>query len=224
MIMQARAQAEGGCSRECGNEGPIAWARSLTLACALLAVPASANPRFETIRRDGDGLTLESRSAEGTDLPELRVRVHASGSPLALADVVWTRGPGVAEARLVRRQVLSTRGGVRLERQVVEAPILGRRESVVRLTRREDAHGNVVIDFAVCGKEDGQPADAPRMRVLRGAWRFTRDASGGTWVELLTLSDPGGIPAFLAVGTQRDLAVDLVRDAVLRSASLAAVR
>jgi hypothetical protein len=224
MSMQARAQAEGGSPPGRRTGGPRAWAGRLVLGCLLVAVPASANPRFETIRKDGDGLTLESRPAEGTELPELRVRLHAAGSPRELAEVVWNRGPGQAEARFVQRNVLSTRDGVRLERQVVEAPILGRRESVVRFTRREDAKGNVVIAFAVVGPEDGQPAGARRMRVLRGAWRFTLDASGGSWVELLTLSDPGGIPAFLAVGTQRDLAVDLVRDAVLRSAPLAAVR
>jgi hypothetical protein len=62
------------------------------------------------------------------------------------------------------------------------------------------------------------------MAVLKGSWRFTVDAAGGTWVEMRSLSDPGGVPAFLAVGPQRDMVVAVVRDAIQRSSAVTAAR
>lgn len=195
------------------------------LLSVLLAGPALAAAPFELVRKEADGLVLESRAAEGTDLPELRVRAHAPGSPRALANAVWSQGPGHEESRfLQRRKVLSSRAGARVEHHFIEAPVLGRRECVVAFTRKDDAAGNVAIDFVKRGLDDGLAADVRRMLVLRGSWRFTADAAGGTWVELRSLSDPGGVPAFLAVGPQRDMVVAVVRDAILRSAAVAVAR
>lgn len=183
-----------------------------------LSFTALADPAFALVSREADGLTLESRAARGTDQPELRVRVQVDSNPRALADVVWSQGPSEPSRRyLERRDILSSGPSVRLERHVVVIPFLGRREVILRFTRQDDALGNIVIEYVSGGPDDGLPAAARRMQLLRGTWHFTRIESGGAWVEFCSVSDPGGVPAVLAVGTQRQLAVALVRDAIRRS-------
>lgn len=195
--------------------------RGLAAVAFVLSFSASAAPAFELLSRESDGLTLESRAVEGTDQPELRVRVQVDAPPRALADVVWSQGPGQDASRyLERRDILSSGPGVRLERHLVGIPFLGRREVILRFTRQDDALGNIFIEYASAGLDDRQPATAKRMQLLRGTWHFTRTESGGAWVEFCSVSDPGGVPmvlAALAVGPQRQLAVALVRDAIRRS-------
>jgi len=184
----------------------------------LCSRPALAVPAFELVWREADGLTLETRAVGGTEQPELRVRVQVDATPLSVADVVWSQGPGADASRyLDRRDILSSGPGVRLEHHVVVIPLLGHREVILRFTRQDDARGGISIQYNSGGPGDGLPAGAPRMPLLRGTWRFTRVESGGMWIEFCSVSDPGGVPAILTIGPQRQLAVAQVRDAIRRS-------
>jgi hypothetical protein len=176
----------------------------------------NAAPDFELLTREDDGLTLEARAVEGTSFAELRVQGHLPTQPAALAALVWSGGPGPDEARYLEREALSEVEGLRLERQRVNAPLIGQRDSLVRFRRARDAQGTLVIEYALVGQAHG--AEAPAMRLLRGAWRFSPDGAGGTFLEYRAVSDPGGLPAFLAHGAQRALALALVRDAISRAA------
>ena len=220
MIVGPRPGATGG-----SVEGAFRGARGARPPCglavvavSLLSVSAVAAPDFELIWQEPDGLTLESRATAGTNQPELRVRVQVAATPRAVAEVVWSQGPGPDASRyLERRDILLNGPNVRLEHHVVALPVLGRREVILRYTRQDDALGSISIEYASGGPGDGLPADAPRMTLLRGAWHFTTVESGRVWVEFCSVSDPGGLPAILAIGPQRLLAVALVRDAVRRA-------
>jgi hypothetical protein len=188
-------------------------------ALAIVALSASqAAPRFELLSRQGDGLTLETRATPGTDFPELRVRAHCTVAPSVVAEVVWAQGPGPEARYLERRDVLSSEANARVERHLIQAPVLGRRESILRFTRQVNEQGSIAIDFASGPLPEGVPSQAPPTYLVRGAWRFTGDQAGGTLVEFRSVSDPGGLPAFLAVGAARELAMAQVRDAIRRSA------
>jgi hypothetical protein len=190
---------------------------SASLCAVALLLSLHASPDFEPLSREDDGLTLEARDVEGTAFAELRVQGHVPIAPAALAALVWSGGPGPDEARYLEgREALSETEGLRLERQRVNAPLIGRRDSLVRFHRETDAQGTRVIQYALVGQAHG--AAAPAMRVLRGTWRFSPDGAGGSFLEYRAVSDPGGLPAFLAHGAQRALALALVRDAISRAA------
>ncbi len=188
----------------------------LPLVC-LFATSALAGDGFTELRRESDGLVVESRAVAGTGFPQFRVRVHARASAQSLAEAVWQFRWQSVEGRMVeRREILEESEHERLVWQVVRPPVVSRRESLIRFTRECDALGTVTIEFH---SEPGPSRTTDAVRIMaRGRWVFTPDAEGGTWLEHTVLSDPGGsVPPFLAVGSQQDMAVALVREALERA-------
>ena len=180
---------------------------------------ASAQDGWRVVRQESDGLVLEARAISGTGFPELRVTGHSTASPFALGDAAWSWNERGVEAKLVeRRMVLFDAPHERLVWQLLHPPVVSRRESLVRMFRT-DARDRVSITFA---SEAGPPpvktGDAVRVPLVRGQWQFDADPAGGTRVEHRCVSDPGGgVPPWLARGTQEDIIVSLVRETLERA-------
>jgi hypothetical protein len=190
------------------------------LLLSLLAGSAFGDEPWRLLRREPDGLTLEARAVAGTAFEEYRVRGHAAAAPGELADLAWTWRPDGVEGRLVqRRVVLSDRPSERVVYQVVNPPVVSRRQSLVRFHREDSDQGKTIhISFATVDGPLPEQVDAVRVALIRGDWSFQADPAGGTWVEHRIVSDPGGgLPPWLAAGTQQDIAVKLVREVVERA-------
>jgi hypothetical protein len=182
-----------------------------------LAGSARAGEGFTELRREADGLVIESRAVAGTGFPQFRIRVHVPAVAQRLADAVWQFRAQSVEGRMIeRREILEEHENERLVWQVVRPPLVSRRESLIRFSRACDPLGAITIEFhSVPGP--ARVADTVRI-AARGRWVFTPDPNGGTWLEHLVISDPGGsVPPFLAIGSQQDIAVALVREAIERT-------
>lgn len=173
----------------------------------LLPVVAWAEGPWERVRTEADGLVLETRAVADSRFREVRVTGHSDASPAALSQTVWTW----TEGRYVeQRKVLEQHETERLEWQLVQAPMISKRESVIRFERSATTTRATVHYDAVPAAL--KASGTVPMAVLRGGWTFERDPQGGTRVEHRCLSDPGGaVPEWLARGTQQEVAVELVR-------------
>lgn len=178
----------------------------LSLVTLLLAAPDD----FAVVRRERDGLVLAKRAADQSGFEELRIEGETDASPESLADVIWNdRARAEVKTYLAHRQIVQVEAQRRLERQLVDAPFIGKRDSLVRFERRTEADGTIVISWTLGGKPEN--AKAETMKMQRGAWRLTPKPGGGTRVEFTTIADPGGVPALLAEKPQRDVALSIVR-------------
>jgi hypothetical protein len=174
----------------------------------LLSSASALAGDFKVLRTERDGLVLESRR-----LPE-------SDFPASLAEAAWTfRRTGVEGKLVERRQVLQETPSSRLVWQVIRPPVVARRESLIRFSREHQSSGAFVVQFH---SEDGAMPehldDAVRVGLVRGSWKFVPDGAGGAFVEHVVLSEPGGgVPPWLAVGTQENLALDMVREVLAQA-------
>lgn len=195
---------------------PVSIMTRVLTALLLCSATALATDGWEEVRTDGS-LRVERRRADNSYF-EFRVTTHSRAAPTALAEAVWTWDARGVEARMVeRREVLSEAPGDRLVYSLVRAPIVSSRETLVRF-KRDDSEGAVQIAFA---SETGTPVASKvgAVRVnLRGLWRFEPDGAGATRIEYRIVSDPGGgIPAWMVKGTQEEMAIALVKEAVARA-------
>jgi hypothetical protein len=115
-----------------------------------------------------------------------------------------------------RRRVLSERPNERVVYQLVRPPLVARRQSMVRFTREDAPDGRAVhIAFDSVPGELPERADAVRVGLIRGDWRFEGDGERGTWLDYRCVIDPGGgLPAWLVANAQQDLALALVREVI----------
>lgn len=175
----------------------------------LVTLLLTASDDFAVVRREHDGLILAKRAAEKTQFEELRVEGDSDASPESLADVIWANRAREVKTYLAHREIVQAEEGTRVERQLVDAPIIGKRDSLVCFDRRIEADGTIVISWSLRGRPEN--AKAETMKVQRGAWRLTPKAGGGTRVEFRTVADPGGVPALFAEKPMRDAALSIVR-------------
>ncbi|MDX2010951.1 MAG: hypothetical protein SFW67_12200 [Myxococcaceae bacterium] len=182
--------------------------------------PGDADEGWRVVRQEHDGLVLEARRVPDTRFEELRVRGRVALAPEALADAAWVWNPEGPEAALVqRRRVLAESADERLVFQLIQAPIVSARESLIRFRRERDGARRLIrIRFhSETGADAGSPG-AVTVTLVRGEWSFGSDGEGGTWLEHRCLSDPGGALApWVVAPTQQALALALVRDAIVRA-------
>jgi hypothetical protein len=189
--------------------------RQLFVLIALLTPGLTLAQGWQVARHESDGLLVETRAVSDSTFAEIRVRVHAPFTkPERLSDAVWAFNPAGTEGQLIeQRVVLSQSSAEQLVWQVARPPLVSRREVTVRYTRGA-SRGEWLVRFA---SEDAptRASGTVRVRLIRGLWRFTEDGQGGSYVEHCIVSDPGGdVPPWLAAGSQQDIAVALVREAV----------
>lgn len=191
------------------------WQRWWLVVLVGASLHVHAEDGWKVVRHEADGLTLEARSINGTDFPELRVTGHSTASPDALMNAAWKWNEHGVEAKLVeRRMVLLDGVRERLVWQLLRPPVVSRRESLVRSVRNA-----LSITFS---SEPGPPPvktqDTVRVPLVRGQWLFEPDGAGGTKVEHRCVSDPGGgVPPWLARGAQEEIIVSLVRETLERA-------
>lgn len=179
----------------------------------------AARAEWEVVRRD-EALTIEAREGEG-GYTEFRATAHCRATPLAMAEAVWRWNERGVEAQMLeRRLVVSDAPRERLVFSVVRAPVVAKRESLIRFKRAEEPEGVVQIVFeSEAGVRPVGVEEGVRVRV-RGLWRFVPDGRGGTMVEHRVVSDPGGgLPPWMVKGAQQELVVSLVREAIARAES-----
>lgn len=172
---------------------------------------------FEVQRRERDGLVLETRLLADSRFPEIRVRTHAQAPAAALAEAMWTFRRNGVEGKLVeRRQVLQETANSRLVWQLLQPPVVSRRESLIRYSREHESSGAIIVRFqSETGQAPQHAENAVKVGLVRGSWKFVPDGSGGTYIEHTCLSEPGGdIPPWLALSSQEDMAIALLREVV----------
>jgi len=188
---------------------------ALATFCLFALLASRDGEPWETVRVEADGLTVESRAVEGSDLPELRITAKAPPAPRKLLESAWVLGD---DPYLAERRVLAQSPGFRLLYLRYEPPIIAPRECVLEQQRSVDPEtgaAHLKFDRLKLAAEGG--AAALPFAHLRGSWRF-EPVSGGTRVVYTVLIDVGGVPAFLARGPQADAAVDVVRGVIERAA------
>ena len=163
-----------------------------------------------------DGLALEQRSVEATSAREFRITATTAVSVDALCESVFewgTRGKDVPG--LKTRQPISTVPDERVVYDQFETPIVSNRDYAITVKRTRDAAGGCRIRYwATNDKAPPVPDGYVRITRLWGSWTFT-PAEGKTKLVYTQFSDPGGsLPAFLANGSQRDVALLTVKNAL----------
>jgi hypothetical protein len=175
------------------------------------------------VERAKDGLVLESRRANDTVFPELKVTAHADATPAQLQQTVWDRRPDGVEGRMIERSVtLFDEGGDRLLYIRLKPPVIGRRDYTIRYRALTDEGTGIRrVWFRLENESGPAPKDGvTRLRVVRGEWVFTPDPRGGSTVTYQCVSDPAGdVPVWMATGEQQKVAEELVREVLHRSAN-----
>jgi uncharacterized protein YndB with AHSA1/START domain len=182
------------------------WVLTAAALAGLLAAPAAAE--WATIR-DEDGVTVQEASAPGRMLPALLGTTTIAAPP---RDVLsWLRDVSTyaqwmhncEEARLLRDD-----GSVRFVYNRLHTPWpVSNRDVVLRAHTTTSPDGSARVEFR--STDEVRVPEVPsvvRMPRLLGHWELRPLASGGTRVEYLVDSDPGGsLPAWLVRRTARDL-------------------
>jgi hypothetical protein len=195
-----------------------------------LAVVASFSARaddWKQVKREADGVVLESRPTKETLFPELRVTMHADATPARLQQMVWDRRPDSVEGRMIEKSTtLFDEGGDRLLYIRLKPPVIGRRDYTIRYRALTDEGTGIRRVWFRLENESGPPPrdGVTRLRVVRGEWLFTPDANGGSTVSYTCVSDPAGdVPVWLATGEQEKVAEEMVREVVRRAAEHKAI-
>ncbi|MBL8949339.1 MAG: hypothetical protein JNK82_01085 [Myxococcaceae bacterium] len=186
---------------------------------ALLA-SRDGDPRggWSLLRTERDGITVESRAAAGTAMPELRVTTKAKHPPLELLESAWAlRGDGMQTRYLVERTVLSSEASERVLLLRYAPPAISERAVALRELRwRDPKTGAASMTFNQLHAHPSARAAGTPFAHLRGHWSFEPNTEG-TQVVYTVLIDVGGVPAVLARSAQERAAVDTVREVVARA-------
>lgn len=191
-------------------------------AVLLLAVaqPAGFDSKvpWEPVSTD-DGLVLERRSVEATRALEYRITAKTKTSVEALCESVFewgTRGKDVPGLKL--RKPISTIPDERVVYDQFESAVVSNRDYAITVRRTRGPDGVCRIRYWVTNeKAPPMPDGYVRIQRLWGGWTFT-PVDGQTQLVYTQFSDPAGsIPAFLANGAQRDVAVETVKHAIAKA-------
>ena len=195
------------------------WALSFAVA---VSFAAHAEDSWKQVKREADGLVLESRSAKDTAFPELKVTMHADAPADRLQQAVWDRRADSVEGKMIDKSItLFDEGGDRLLYIRLKPPVIGKRDYTIRYRELVDEGTGVRRVWFRLENESGPPPKdgVTRLRVVRGEWVFTPDKNGGSTVTYQCVSDPAGdVPVWMASGEQEKVAEQMVREVVRRAA------
>jgi len=197
---------------------------SLKIFLVVVSMLASAAwaDEWTPIRKEPDGMVLETRPAKDTAFPEVRVTAKSVHSALKLMQTVWDRRSDGVEGKLTERtETLFEEGGDRLLYVRLKPPMIGRRDYTIRYRALSDQGSGATRVWFRLENESGPPpmAEVVRMKVVRGEWTFTPQPSGGTTVVYQCVSDPAGdVAVWLAASEQQRIAVEMVREVLERAA------
>lgn len=191
------------------------------LSAWILLVAAQAGTGFDSTVpwepvSSADGLQVEQRAVADTRAREYRITATSTAPVAALCDSVFewgTRGKDVPG--LKTRKELATLPDERVVYDQFETPIVSNRDYVITVRRTRNPDGSCRVRFWVTN-EKAPPTPDGYVRITRlwGGWTFT-SVEGKTKLVYTQFSDPGGsLPAFVANGSQRDVAMLTVRNAL----------
>ncbi len=149
----------------------------------------------------------------GSPFEEIRVTVVSAASLEQLCAAIYPKVfDGKPEGRFKRREVLRETATERWTYEQISVPVVSDRDYVMHVTLEQPAaSGRCEVSFETVSDPLRPPrAGLVRIPDIRGSWTLT-PAGGTVKVSYQVFSDPGGgVPAFLARGSQRSAAVEFL--------------
>jgi hypothetical protein len=182
-----------------------------------VVIPATAGADGGwTLVNQKKAVTVEKRAVPGSPWNEYRATAHHPLPPERIFEVVRSDRRDDTRARryVKRHEVLRENDRERLVYDQVATPVVADRDYTVRIQWSADRERRVYeVKFHVDNDAGPPPAKGfVRIPDIHGYWRIQAAPDGGSLVEYVVYSDPGGrIPAWIARGAQ----VDSTRDNVL---------
>lgn len=113
---------------------------------------------------------------------------------------------------LEKMEVIETLDDGRIQYEVVNAPVVSRRDYVLRITVTNPSEGSWKIDWKPAPEGKGPPASKKMVRiVLNEGWYLIEPHEKGTKLSYMLLTHPGGsIPNFIAKRSNTSAVPDLL--------------
>jgi hypothetical protein len=159
-----------------------------------------------------DGVLIESRPVEGSNIVELRLTTRTTKTVQSLCDAAFGDGKfDPQEPDLKSRKVLTETENERVTYDQISPPVVANRDYAVRAKRNKISDGECSMTFAAANELAPKKPDGwVRITKLWGEWHFTRgtEPDAKTVVTYTVFSDPAGsIPAFMVEGSRRTFAL-----------------
>lgn len=180
----------------------------ITIAVMGLVLGADAPKWEEAAKRDG--ITVYQRRAEGASVAEMRAQGVIDATPHEVWKAIRDYDgypknmPHTEYAKVLQR---SEGDKVIFFHSVVNAPMVDKRDYVIRLTDEsdwQDGKGFLLVKWRAVEPADGielpkEKDQIVRVKLNNGHWRLEpREDGKKTWAEYYVHTDPGGaIPKFI---------------------------
>lgn len=192
--------------------------RLAIVAGLLLSTSARAEPGWTPVS-EKKGVTVEKRAVPGSPWSEYRATArHALPPERVFAAVRSERLDDPRARRYVKHHdVLRANDHERLVYEQVASPMVSDRDYTVLIQWSADP-ARRVFEMKFHLENDAGPPPAKgfvRIPDIHGSWRIEATPDGGSRIEYIVYSDPGGsIPAWIARGAQADSTRDNVLDSL----------
>lgn len=180
----------------------------MVLSCVVMmaaVVTGAGEPKWEQSGKK-DGITIFSRAREGSDVLEMKAIGLIDGSPQEVFDVLWAWDqydkvmPYTQESKVLRTE---NDGKVTVFYSVVNAPLVSKRDYVIRVTNAsdwKDGKGFMKSEWtAITDPKVPERDGYVRTKINDGWWLLEpRDDGKKTFATYWVYTDPGGsIPKFI---------------------------
>ncbi len=197
------------------------FASSLPGFALLLAAVAAPSARADggwTFVDDKNGVTVEKRAVAGSSWSEMRAVATTALPPERIYEAIRCaqRLDDPRSRRYVKSyRVVRENAHERLIYEQVKSPLVSDRDYTVLIQWSADL-ARRVFDVRFHLENDAGPPPAKgfvRVPDIHGYWRIEATPGGGSRIEYVVFSDPGGsIPSWIARGAQLDSTRDNVLD------------
>ncbi|MBI5507572.1 MAG: cyclase [Deltaproteobacteria bacterium] len=185
------------------------------ISAMLFAGVADNKAPWEEIKND-DGIRVWVREVAGSSIREVKAETQV----YAAADKVWAvvrDVPHYAEFMpyVLQAKVVGDAGAnARYEYQLIDPPLVDRRDYTLKATDQEDPATGVYRREWVPANDKGPPLvdGVVRVQICDGYWLIERQGDKQTKVTYWLYTDPGGkIPAWIANKANTTSVPDLIR-------------
>jgi hypothetical protein len=161
------------------------------------------------------GFQVERRDVPGSHFDELRLSIVSPLSLQRLCDAIY---PPVVdttlEGRFKKRELLREVGNERWTYEQISVPVISNRDYVMHTKLNQAAPtGHCEVTFETTVDASRPPISGfVRLPVVRGHWDLTPTSDGRVNLRYEIFSEPGGgVPAFMARGSQKSTAIDFLQ-------------
>jgi hypothetical protein len=173
-----------------------------------------------------DGVQIEHRSVAGSSFDELRLGLVSTLSLERLCEAIYPKVMSLApEPRFKKRELLRQTDNERWTYEQISVPVVSDRDYVMhaKLNQRA-ATGRCDVTFETVTDPSHPPNPGiVRIPIIRGHWLLAPTVDGRVLVRYEIFSEPGGgVPAFLAKGSQKSAAIDFMKIILSRAGALGA--